>query len=116
MTDRTAAALAVGAGVLCLALGSGAMAQEFNDKPLEENWWPTEWGPDDKAGAVNRTTPEMVLKAVELVKQGKTATLGKLYASRHPVLRRAGLPAQASRAPRPAGRSAATAWCSTTSW
>ena len=44
MTVRTAAALAVGASVLCLALGSGAMAQEVNDKPLEENWWPTEWG------------------------------------------------------------------------
>jgi hypothetical protein len=37
-------------------------------------------GPDDKAGAVNRTTPEIVLEAVKLVKQGKTATLGKLYA------------------------------------
>ena len=45
-----------------------------------ENWWPSEWGADDKVGAVNRTTPEMVMKAVGLVKQGKTATLGKLYA------------------------------------
>jgi hypothetical protein len=41
---------------------------------------PTEWWPDDKAGAVNRTTPEIVLEAVKLVKQGKTATLDKLYA------------------------------------
>jgi kynurenine formamidase len=80
MIVRTAAALAVGTSVLCLLLGSSAMAQEFNDKPLEETWWPSEWGPDDKAGSVNRTTPEMVLEAVELVKQGKTATLGKLYA------------------------------------
>jgi kynurenine formamidase len=81
MIVRSAAALAVGTSVLCLVLGSSAMAQEFNDKPLQENWWPSEWGPDDKAGAVNRTTPEMVLEAVGLVKQGKTATLGKLYAS-----------------------------------
>ena len=78
MSVRTAAALAVGAS---LVLGSSAMAQQFNDKPLEENWWPTEWGPDDKVGAPNRTTPELVLEAVGLVKQGKTATLGKLYAS-----------------------------------
>src|ERR687892_2829098 len=81
MIVRTAAALAVGTSVLCLVLGSNAMAQEFNDEPLEENWWPSEWGPDDKVGAPNRTTPEMVMEAVGLVKQGKTATLGKLYSS-----------------------------------
>jgi kynurenine formamidase len=81
MSVRTAKALAVGASALDLLLGYGAMAQEVvDDTPLEENWWPTEWGPDDKVGAPNRTTPEIVLEAVGLVKQGKTATLGKLYA------------------------------------
>jgi len=80
MSILKAAALAGAAGGLCAALALGAAAQEFNDKPLEENWWPTEWGPDDKVGAPNRTTPEIVLEAVKLVKQGKTATLGKLYA------------------------------------
>jgi hypothetical protein len=78
---RAAAASAAAASVLCVGLSVGAAAQEFNDKPLKENWWPTEWGPDDNVGAPNRTTPEMVLEAVQLVKQGKTATLGKLYAS-----------------------------------
>jgi kynurenine formamidase len=81
MSLRTTAALAAGVSMVCLVLGSGAIAQEFNDAPLEENWWPTEWGPDDKVGAPNRTTPELVLEAVQLVKQGKTATLGKLYAA-----------------------------------
>jgi hypothetical protein len=38
MSVRTATALAVGASVVGLVLGSSAMAQEFNDKPLEENW------------------------------------------------------------------------------
>ena len=80
MSILRAAAIAGAAGGLCIGLTLGAAAQEFNDKPLEENWWPSEWGPDDKAGSVNRTTPEMVLEAVNLVKQGKTATLGKLYA------------------------------------
>ena len=56
-----------------------------NDEPLRENWAPSEWGPDDKAGAVNRTTPEMVLKAVKLVKLGKTATLGKVYQADAPT-------------------------------
>lgn len=50
-----------------------------NDQPLLENWAPTEWGADDKAGSVNRTTPAMVLSAAKLVKEGKVATLGKIY-------------------------------------
>jgi len=56
-----------------------------NDEPLNGKWAPSEWGPDDKVGAVNRTTPELVLKAVRLVKRGKSATLGKVYASDAPA-------------------------------
>ncbi len=63
---------------LPLALSGGA-ALAVNDEPLTQNWAPSEWGADDKAGSVNRTTPEMVLKAAQLVKQGKVATLGKTY-------------------------------------
>jgi hypothetical protein len=50
-----------------------------NDEPLTQRWAPSEWGADDKAGAINRTTPAMVLKAAKLVKRGKVATLGKVY-------------------------------------
>ncbi|MGK0173227.1 MAG: hypothetical protein ACI9W2_004974 [Gammaproteobacteria bacterium] len=50
-----------------------------NDSPFSEHWAPSEWGPDDKAGSVKRTTPEMVIKAAQLVKRGKVATLGKVY-------------------------------------
>lgn len=60
--------------------------RQVNDEPLNDNWAPSEWGPDDRIGAVNRTTPEMVLQAVALVRQGKVATLGKIYASDAPVL------------------------------
>ena len=60
-------------------------APPVSDKPLIEKWAPTEWGPEDKAGAVNRTTPALVLKSVKLVKQGKVATLGKLYHSTIPA-------------------------------
>jgi kynurenine formamidase len=70
-TPLTAAALA------CLLVTSNAWSA--NDEPLTEGWAPSEWGPDDKAGSVNRTTPEMVLNAMKLVKQGKVATLGKVY-------------------------------------
>ncbi len=58
---------------------SSVGAEGFNDKPLTEKWWPSEFGADDKAGAINRITPAIVLKAIKLVKQGKTATLGKYY-------------------------------------
>jgi kynurenine formamidase len=71
--------------LLTLCVSSNANAQDVNDEPLNDNWAPSEWGPDDKAGAVNRTTPELVLKAVSLVKQGKVATLGKTYASDIPL-------------------------------
>jgi len=72
--------------LLTLSIAMTGYAQEVNDEPLRDNWAPSEWGADDKAGAVNRTTPEMVLKAIGLVRQGKVATLGKIYASDAPVL------------------------------
>ena len=56
-----------------------------NDTPLTERWAPSEFGKDDKIGAVNRTTPDLVLRAARLVKQGKVATLGKIYASDMPL-------------------------------
>ncbi len=63
---------------LIIAGGLSTPAMAVNDEPLTDNWAPSEWGPDDKAGSVNRTTPEMVLKELKLVKQGKVATLGKV--------------------------------------
>ena len=65
------------ASTLALSLALPASAHDVNDEPLTDNWAPGEWGADDKAGAVNRTTPEMVLKAVGLVKQGKVSTLAR---------------------------------------
>jgi kynurenine formamidase len=67
-----------------LACGT-ALAQNVNDAPLTEKWAPTEWGADDKVGAPNRTTAQMVLKAAALVKKGKVATLGKIYAGDAPA-------------------------------
>ncbi len=66
---------------VALLMGATLSGPAFavNDEPLTDNWAPSEWGPDDKAGAVNRTTAAMVKKAVKLVKQGKVATLGKVY-------------------------------------
>jgi len=74
------------AAALCVSIAGVASAQApVDDKALTEKWWPSEYGPDDMVGSPNRTTPEMVMKAVGLVKQGKTATLGKLYQSDVPL-------------------------------
>jgi kynurenine formamidase len=75
----------VAAVAAALFLTAPLSAAGVNDDPLKEKWAPGPWGPDDKAGSVNRTTPAMVLKAVGLVKQGKTATLGKVYAGDAPA-------------------------------
>jgi kynurenine formamidase len=63
---------------LASAMASGVAWAE-NDQPITENWAPSEWGANDKVGSVNRTTPAMVLNAAKLIKQGKVATLGKVY-------------------------------------
>ena len=65
----------MGVTTLALALNAGfyTASSSANDKPLTEKWAPSEWGKDDKAGAVNRTTSAMVLSAVKLVKLGKVA-------------------------------------------
>jgi hypothetical protein len=90
MTKRSVLAVAVAVAILVVAGVSLMSAQQpapppVNDKPLTEKWAPTEWGANDKAGAVNRTTPAMVMKAMRTVKQGKVATLGKLYHSTIPA-------------------------------
>lgn len=74
-------ALAFGVTLTCTV----AQAQGTNDAPITEKWSPADWGPEDKVGAPNRTTPQMVLKALGLVKQGKVATLGKVYSSDAPA-------------------------------
>jgi kynurenine formamidase len=80
MTSDWTKLVGIGVGIAALLAGDIAQAQGPSTRPFEEGWWPTEWGADDKVGAPNRTTPKHVLRAVKLVKRGKTATLGKLYA------------------------------------
>ena len=66
-------------GGLCVCAMAPGTARAENDQPLRENWSPSVWGADDKVGSVNHTTPAMVLSAAKLIKQGKVATLGKVY-------------------------------------
>ena len=40
----------------------------------QESWFPSEWGADDRRGAVNRLTPEKVLAAASLIKTGEVVS------------------------------------------
>ncbi len=77
----------IGAAAVAVTVAASfsGSAWAANDKPYTEKWAPTEWGKDDKVGAPNRTTPAMVIKAAKLVKRGKVATLGKIYAGDAPA-------------------------------
>lgn len=67
---------------VALALVSTAVAQ---DTPMGPKWWPSEWGPEDQRGAVNRITPQKILQAVSLIKEGKIYQLGRVYEQGMPL-------------------------------
>lgn len=74
--------------LLCFVVifnANSPIAGSVNDAPLLQHWSPSEWGSDDKVGAVNRITPQHVLYAIDLVKHGKVATLGKVYSADMPL-------------------------------
>ena len=69
-----------------VAVCGSAAAQDTNDAPLTEKWAPAEWGADDKVGSPNRTTPQLVLKAVGLVEQRQASPRSaRFYASDAPA-------------------------------
>jgi len=72
----------VGVVVFGMCIGS-ALAQ---NNPVDEKWWPSEFGADDKLGAVNHITPEKRVAAAMLVKKGMTATLGMPYYNGMPLV------------------------------
>ena len=50
-----------------------------------QDWTKSKWGPDDEIGAANYMKPELVLKAAQLVKTGKTYALGFPLDSKMPA-------------------------------
>jgi kynurenine formamidase len=53
--------------------------------PLGERFWPSEFGPDDQRGAINRITPDTVVQAARLVSKGRVFQLGRLYEQGMPM-------------------------------
>jgi len=69
--------LGIRAVVLGLALcGAGPLAAQTPAGPV---WWPSKWGADDQRGAANMITPDRVLQAASLIRQGRIYELGRRY-------------------------------------
>jgi kynurenine formamidase len=54
-----------------------ARAQGWNPPPPERRC-PSQWGPNDERGAANLQTPQAVLKATRMIREGKVYELGKV--------------------------------------
>jgi kynurenine formamidase len=76
----------ISAVVVLFVVGSIPGSVLAGNNPVDENWWPSEFGSDDEAGAVNRITPEKRVAAARLVKKGMTATLGMPYYNGMPLV------------------------------
>jgi hypothetical protein len=72
---------ATAAAVLCL---SGNVFAGNN--PVDEPWWPSEFGADDQAGGTNYITAQKRIEAAKLVKKGKMALLGHPYSNHMPLV------------------------------
>ena len=80
MNKLTVIAAAVGA--LCFAASASAQTLKgpVDDSPITENWFPTKWGAEDRAGSSNHTkNPANVKRALATIKQFKAITIGKYY-------------------------------------
>lgn len=67
-------------GLALFASPPPATAEEpIRETPIGPPWWPSEWGADDQRGAANRQTPQKVLEAKTLIREGKVFSLGRLY-------------------------------------
>jgi kynurenine formamidase len=55
------------------------------ETPIGPRWWPSPWGADDEKGASNRITPQRVLEATRLIRQGKVYRIGRVYEAGMPL-------------------------------
>ena len=66
-------------GVVSLCILAPGWIVSAEETPIGPKWWPSAWGPEDQRGAANRLTPENVLAATRLIKEGKVYQLGRVY-------------------------------------
>ena len=62
MRTKTIGALG---SILAAALVTAGGVAFADNNPIDEKWWPTEFGPDDQAGGTNYITPEKRIAAAQ---------------------------------------------------
>src|SRR5258705_10042950 len=72
-----AGTLSIVAIVVIAALSQPARAQGWNPPPPEKRC-PSQWGTNDERGAANLQTPQAVLKASQMIREGRVYELGKV--------------------------------------
>jgi kynurenine formamidase len=70
---------------LRLALLGSLASVVFAGPAAAQDWTKSKWGPNDELGTANYITPELVVKAAQLVKVGKTYNLGVETNSKTPA-------------------------------
>ena len=60
----------------------------FAQTPIGPEWWPSPYGPEDQRGAINLVTPEKVIEASQLIREGKVYQLGQIYEHGMPLVQR----------------------------
>ncbi|BBK43361.1 cyclase [Allostella vacuolata] len=77
------------AGAAGLAVGKFAAAPVAQAQtaaaPAAQPWWPSRWGADDEKGASNWMTPQNVLRAAALIRDGQIYRLGRTYETGMPM-------------------------------
>ncbi len=95
MAGAIGAAMTLGGGAAlaaCLDNWKDCAGQPWVDgdkmeTPLGSEWWPHPiWGAGDEAGSTNwYTKPEVVMRAIALIKEGKAMKIGHVYESGMPL-------------------------------
>ena len=71
--------------ILC-AVGASLLLSASSYAQDSEDWAPSQFGPDDRLGAVNHLSPEGTLAAAELITTGKTYGLGMITGRDTPTI------------------------------
>jgi kynurenine formamidase len=74
------------AGIALLAVLFAWGSAWAGNNPVDEKWWPSEFGANDERGAANYIDNAKRLSALKLVKQGKVASLGRVYHNQMPLI------------------------------
>lgn len=84
MRSAALGAGAAAAGATLGGAGGDGLVQEAQAQATQP-WWPSRWGPEDAAGASNLITPEKVLAAARMIKDGKVYRIGRVYEAGMPL-------------------------------